>query len=72
MKKWFNANRLTFIGAALGAIIGFIYWDQVGCTSGTCAITSKPTNSTIYFAILGAMVFNLFKQETKKQNVEQP
>jgi hypothetical protein len=55
----------------LGGIIGFVYWDSVGCESGTCAITSKPANSTIYFAILGAMVFNLFKKQQLKENAEQ-
>jgi hypothetical protein len=44
-----------------------LYWDRVGCESGTCAITSKPANSTIYFAILGAMVFNLFKKQQLKE-----
>lgn len=71
MKKWFKNNQLTIFGAVLGAIIGIVYWDRVGCESGTCAITSKPANSTIYFAILGAMVFNLFKKQQLKENAEQ-
>jgi hypothetical protein len=54
-------NKLYFIGALLRAIAGFFYWKYVGCLTGTCAITSNPIRSTIYFAITGALVFSLFK-----------
>ena len=47
MKKWFNNNRLHLLGATIGGIAGYFYWQQVGCASGTCAITSKPVNSTL-------------------------
>lgn len=67
MKKWFNNNLLYIIGAGVGAIAGFLYWKQVGCANGTCAITSNPFRSTAYGAIMGSLVFGLFKRE-KKQN----
>jgi hypothetical protein len=57
---------LYIIGAAIGAIAGYFYWQQVGCASGTCIITSKPINSTIYGALMGALLFGLFKKEMKK------
>ncbi|HAO47307.1 MAG TPA: DUF6132 family protein [Ferruginibacter sp.] len=63
MKKWFKSNLLYFIGAIVGALAGFIYWQQVGCASGTCAITSKPLNSTLYGALMGALLFGLFRKE---------
>jgi Family of unknown function (DUF6132) len=66
MKKWFKNNALYIIGAAVGAIAGFIYWQQVGCSSGTCMITSKPINSTVYGAIMGSLLFGLFKKEKKE------
>ena len=53
------------IGAGLGAIAGFFYWKYVGCLTGTCAITSNPIRSTIYFAILGALLFSFFKTQSK-------
>ncbi len=65
MKNWIIKNKLYVIGAAVGALSGFLYWKYVGCLTGTCAITSSPVRSTIYFAVLGAIVFSLFKQETK-------
>jgi hypothetical protein len=65
MKKWISNNLIYIIGAAVGAAAGFIYWQQVGCTSGTCAITSKPVNSSVYGAVMGTLLFGLFKKEKK-------
>lgn len=55
------------IGAGLGALSGFLYWKYIGCISGTCAITSKPLNSTLYFSVLGILFFSLFKKPSKKE-----
>lgn len=63
MKQWLNKNKLYFFGALAGAIAGFLYWKYIGCLTGTCAITSKPINSIIYFALMGAVLFGLFKKE---------
>jgi hypothetical protein len=66
MKKWAINNWLYIAGAIVGAIGGYTYYHFVGCSSGTCAITSKPTNSTIYFAVMGALLFGTFKKEPIK------
>jgi hypothetical protein len=68
MRKWFDNNKLYLIGAILGAIGGYTYWKFVGCSSGTCMITSSPRNSTIYFAFMGAVLFGMFKK--KEQSTE--
>jgi hypothetical protein len=47
---------------------GFLYWKYVGCTSGTCPITSNPTNSTIYGGVMGGLILSMFKKETKNKN----
>jgi hypothetical protein len=65
MKRWINNNKLYIVGALLGAISGFLYWKLVGCSSGTCAITSKPINSTLYSALMGSLLLSLFKKEAK-------
>lgn len=62
MKKWFNNNLLYIIGAAIGAVGGFLYWKLIGCSSGTCPITSKPLNSTLYGAMMGALLLSIFKK----------
>jgi hypothetical protein len=50
----------------IGAIGGYLYYYFVRCNSGTCAITSKPVNSTLYGALMGGLFLNIFKKETKK------
>lgn len=67
MKKWILTNKLYWIGAIVGAVAGFLYWKYVGCLTGTCAITSNPVRSTVYFAVMGALFFGLFKRSYKKE-----
>lgn len=55
--------KFTLIGIILGSIAGYLYYQFVGCASGTCAITSKPLNSTLYGALMGGLFVNLFKKE---------
>jgi Family of unknown function (DUF6132) len=69
MKKWFSQHKLYLIGAILGAIAGYIYWQQIGCSSGTCAITSKPLNSTLYGALMGALLLGMFQKESSSTSV---
>jgi len=68
MKKWAIKNWLYIAGAMVGAIGGYAYYHFVGCTSGNCAITSKPTNSTVYFAVMGALLFGMFKKGPLKES----
>jgi hypothetical protein len=56
---------LTIIGVVLGALGGYLYYHFVGCASGTCAITSKPLNSTLYGALMGGLFFNIFQKDPK-------
>ena len=53
--------KLLIIGIGLGAIFGYLYYHYVGCASGTCAITSKPLNSTAYGALMGGLISDMFK-----------
>jgi C4-dicarboxylate transporter len=57
---------ITGIGIVIGALAGYAYYFYVGCASGTCAITSKPLNSTVYGALMCGLIFNIFVKETKK------
>ena len=59
-------NRLVLIGIIVGMIAGYIYWHQIGCSSGTCLITSNPIRSTLYGGLMGALIFSLFKKEKSK------
>lgn len=59
-------HKLTIIGIIAGAIGGYLYYHFVGCASGTCSITSKPLNSTLYGAMMGGLLFNMLKKEKSK------
>ena len=63
MKKFIKNNRIYILGAVMGAIGGFFYWKEIGCSSGTCIITSSPVRSTMYFALMGSLFFGIFKKE---------
>ena len=66
MRNLLKKYQLTIIGVILGAIGGYLYYHFVGCNSGTCAITSKPLNSTLYGALMGGLLLNIFKKENKR------
>jgi len=48
------------IGICVGGVLGFSYYKFVGCSSGTCPLTSNPYISTIYGAVLGGLLANMF------------
>jgi hypothetical protein len=62
-----NKYKLEIIGIIIGAMVGYMYWKFVGCASGTCMITSKPLNSSLYGALMGFLVFGMFKKEKLKK-----
>jgi uncharacterized membrane protein YeaQ/YmgE (transglycosylase-associated protein family) len=63
---FFKKHWLVISGILVGTIAGYLYWQQVGCTSGTCTITSKPLNSSLYGAVMGGLIFSMFKKTNKK------
>ena len=59
-------NLRILIGLVLGAIAGYVYYYFIGCSSGTCAITSNPVNSTLYGSLFGVLLF--YKKSNDKKN----
>lgn len=68
LKKFVKENALVIIGVIVGATGGYLYYHFVGCASGSCAITSKPINSTVYGAIMGGLLLSMLKKEPIKTN----
>lgn len=56
-------HKFSLIGILIGAIGGYAYYHFVGCANGTCAISSKPLNSTLYGGLMGGLLANIFKKE---------
>lgn len=61
-----KAIIITGIGIVVGTIAGYLYYFYIGCASGTCSITSKPLNSSLYGALMGGLIFNMFIKSPKK------
>jgi hypothetical protein len=51
-----RASLLTMLAVLIGAAGGFAYYRFVGCSTGTCPITSNPYISTGYGALLGLVL----------------
>lgn len=45
--------KWTIIGSLLGAVGGFSYWYFIGCTTGSCPITTSPYLSSGYGLLMG-------------------
>ncbi len=56
------------LGLIAGAIGGYLYYQQVGCLSGSCAITSNPWSSTLYGTLMGGLLFDLFRKKQPAGN----
>ena len=61
---------ISAIGTVIGAIGGYMYYLIVGCSSGTCAITSSPWQSTIWGAAMGFLLGDILNSLSKKDKSE--
>ncbi|MEI6677054.1 MAG: hypothetical protein WCL21_00520 [Mariniphaga sp.] len=59
-KEFFKSGNFwkPFLGVTLGGLAGFSYYYFVGCSSGSCAITSSPYMSTLWGGLMGYFVVN--------------
>ncbi len=59
---------ISLIGLVVGAIGGYFYYIEIGCKSGSCAITSNPYMSVLWGAAIGYLVFDLFRTRPKPKS----
>lgn len=64
--KFLSKYKLTFIGLVVGAVAGYAYYHFIGCSAGTCPITSHPFNSTAYGSVMGGLLFSIFRKEESR------
>ena len=69
MKNFILKHWLKIVGPLVGALGGYIYYVKIGCLSGTCPITSDPTNSTLYGALMGFLLFSMFSKKSPKKEI---
>jgi hypothetical protein len=62
MKNLIYNHLSSIIGILLGALGGYLYYYFVGCSSGSCAITSNPINSILYGGVMGYLLFSTFEK----------
>lgn len=62
-KNFLSKYGLTVLGVVVGSIGGYLYWRFIGCSAGTCPITSSPVNSSVWGALMGGLLFNIFQGE---------
>lgn len=69
MFKQYFISLFTYrvlLGFIIGGISGYLYYQLVGCSNGTCPITSNPWITTIYFAFAGVLL--TYKKSAKKED----
>ena len=59
-KSFFSITSV--IGIILGIIGGYIYYIKIGCSSGSCPITSNPYMSMLWGGIIGYLIGDLFRK----------
>jgi hypothetical protein len=63
----------NIIGLIFGALAGYLYYHFIGCTSGGCAITSNPYMSILWGAVMGYLLFDIYKiKDRAKENDQTP
>ncbi len=66
--KTIGKYKLEIAGILAGALAGWCYWYFVGCASGQCLITSRPLNSSVYGAVMGGLLFSMFRKGKNTEN----
>ncbi len=59
--------KLHIIFTITGAILGYVYWKYIGCSKGSCPLTSVWYNSSIYGSVLGLLSGSILNDELKKR-----
>lgn len=44
------------IGALVGGVVGFGWCKLIGCSAGTCPLTSNPYTSTLFGMLMGGLI----------------
>lgn len=59
---------ITVVSIAIGLIAGYAYWRFIGCSSGTCPLTSNWYSSTLIGGVFGYLISDSFKGKKKTES----
>ncbi|MFM7769577.1 MAG: DUF6132 family protein [Bacteroidota bacterium] len=60
-----NLNKRSLIAVLVGCLLGWVYYYFVGCSNGSCVISSNWYISVPYGGILGYLFFGSFLKTSK-------
>jgi hypothetical protein len=66
MINWISRHKFTLVGAALGALGGYIYWYYWGCLDG-CTIRSVWWRMSLWGTVMGLLLGNMLDDYLKKR-----
>lgn len=69
MKDKIKNNIITIAGFGIGMVGGYLYWQYVGCASGTCPITSSWKIMLIYGGAIGGLLGNMVQDIIRKHKI---
>jgi len=56
-------NLLTISGILTGTAGGFLYYYFIGCSTGTCPLTSNPWLTMLWGATVGYLLSDMFRKK---------
>ncbi len=68
MINWIKKRVFSVVFLAIGGVSGFLYWEYVGCSTGTCPITSHWYTTTLYGMLLGWLIGDLIDTFLRKKS----
>lgn len=68
MKEFMLKHKYGLLLIIPGIIAGYAYWKYVGCTSGTCPITSNWHTMVLFGGLIGYFIGDIIDDYFKKKN----
>lgn len=65
MNTFLKKHILKISGIITGGVAGYLYYFYIGCSSGTCPISSNPYISIVYGSVMGYLFFDIFQRKEK-------
>jgi hypothetical protein len=56
LRSWYFWKPVSAV--LIGAVAGFLYYNFIGCSTGSCAITSNPYSSILIGGMMGLFIVN--------------